>query len=163
MLRGSTLAVLLSQLAGLSGLFSCSEPHYGTKLDSQHPATLPATSPATGTVSVSNGIQVFTKGMLPPVPASMTDATVISLYGFRLVTLGDKQVWAAATLEDYRDSEARRLGIPAAAVAPRTYVAGENCYSTIPPRCYLSCPVGAGFCTSVYNPDTQHYYCVCTY
>jgi hypothetical protein len=108
-------------------------------------------------MKMMNGLQVFEQGdQLPELPAGLTaDLPVVSRFGFKIVQLDGKPVWEAATEEDFRNSEAQRLGIK-----PEDVVLTLSCYNTGPTSCGGGCDTSAT-CTAVYHPSDGHYYCGC--
>src|SRR5262245_25718811 len=121
-----------------------------------------------------NVIRVYTKGTPPPgVPSDMWPppaAKIIYPFGLRLVPIQRRDgpqdsVWIPATEDDYRQSEAKRLGIAEDAVLiPDT--------NNLEPACVMDgrgdcnplgyCPGGASStCDRLQNSDTGHYYCQC--
>ena len=104
-------------------------------------------------------IQVFSKGdKLPPLPSGLEDIKtqhLISRYGYKIVDLDGTLFWEAATEDDFRASEAERLGISRDEVELRT-----SCYQTGPRSCSGFCD--SGFCNLVFNAPGNYYYCACT-
>lgn len=108
-----------------------------------------------------NGIVVFEKNdRMPKLPASLAGKIpVISQFGFKVVRLKAKYYWKAATEEDFRASESKRLGI----AKNRVPLCG-GCANTGPQACTIGgCEYPCrGFCTLKYNPRKKYYYCVCS-
>jgi len=104
-----------------------------------------------------NGVRVYKKGKKPPTPKGLkADFEVISPFGFKVIERDGKPMWAVGSEQDYRASEAKRLGINAADVNVRP----GSCYNTGPMTCSFGCS-GTYFCKPVLNPKDQHYYCKC--
>ncbi len=105
----------------------------------------------------ANGIQTFTKDdKLPDLPDGLTDdLPVLSRFGFKIAMIEGKYYWECASEQDYRASEAKRLGINPEDVHIMT------CAQTAPRQC-TSYYCGNGYyCTLQYNPQGQYYYCGC--
>lgn len=117
-----------------------------------------------------NGLHVYKKDAKPKLPEgapAVTHAEVVSLFGFKIVSIKDKEgkekkMWMAASEKDYRESEAKRLGKKAADIKVHAEAdsLASGCYQTGPMSCSGFCT--GGFCTLVYNPSTHYYYCTCT-
>lgn len=80
---------------------------------------------------------------------------LISRFGYKAVEIDGSWFWEAGTENDYRSSEAERLGINKADVDIKV-----TCYQTSPNSCGGYC--GSGFCRLMYQPMNQFYYCGCT-
>ena len=112
-----------------------------------------------------NGVKIYEDGEKPELPAGFNaDFQVISRFGFKIVTIKGRSMWMAATENDYRKSEARRLGISEADVPSRSEQIDENvCHQTGPMSCSGFCR--QGFCRlyeSTTFPGHPHYYCQCS-
>jgi peroxiredoxin len=114
-----------------------------------------------------NGILVFETG-IPQKKDDEPDASfqVISRFGFKVVTTETasgkkKNLWMAATEDDYRQSEAKRLGIKPEEAKLSCFDIVGGCYQTGPLSFSPFCPPGQGGCKVVYNPRTRHYYYTC--
>jgi hypothetical protein len=107
-----------------------------------------------------NGFQLFEQDeQRPELPAGLTaDLSVVSRFGFKIGQLDGKPVWEAATEEDYRNAEARRLS-----VNPEDVQIALECVQTGPFSCAGNCY--DGFCKLIYSPTStgDYYYCACTY
>ena len=113
-----------------------------------------------------NGILIFEEGdELPdlPVGLSVDIKGVLSPFGYKIVTVDNKPMWIVATVQDYRESEAKRLGISPDEVEVKAFSGepGERwCANSGPSHCTGSCSHPA-HCALLYNPNTQIYYCAC--
>lgn len=105
-----------------------------------------------------NGCKVFEENdELPELSDGLSDKVrVMSRYGFKINDQKGPPTWEAATEADYRDSEAKRLGI-----APEDVKSASSCFQVGPRLCSGSC-AGAGHCRLVYSPVQRYYYCACT-
>ena len=104
----------------------------------------------------------------PKLPAGLkNDFRVFSAYGFKIVTITDKtgkqrQVWAAASEADFRKAESIRLKIKPEEVKVSRSL-DDGCGSDRSDRVQRRIlDPGTGFCTLVYYPEGNYYYCTCT-
>jgi hypothetical protein len=79
---------------------------------------------------------------------------VHSRYGFKVIEVGGKKMWTAATFEDFKKAEASRLGIDESAVSN----AGYNC-SLQGVGCVGNCGGGLAACEFFYESGVA--YCAC--
>ena len=111
-----------------------------------------------------NGIRIFEEGdELPDLPAGLSVDRVLSPFGYKIVKVDNKPMWMVATEQDYRESEAKRLGISPDEVEVKAFSGepGERwCANSGPSHCTGSCPSPQS-CSLLYNPNTQIYYCRC--
>ena len=107
-----------------------------------------------------NGIKLFEKtDTLPELPEGLTyDIPIISTFGFKIVEVDGKPFWQAATEDDFRAAESKRLGKAIPSTQPML-----ACPGTQPGSCGYSCPVNAGFCNRYYDEIGHYYYCACGY
>jgi hypothetical protein len=110
-----------------------------------------------------NGIFVYSEGdRLPELPEHLKSVDfnyIYSPYGFKLAKIDGVEKWQVATEEDYRASEAKRLGIDRAAVKADLPSRGY-CQQIGPQQCQGVCP--GFFCRLLYNPGAHYYYCQCS-
>jgi len=102
-----------------------------------------------------NGVEIFKNGEQPPIPEGLkTDFEVISRFGFKIVNFEGRLVWKAATEEDYRSSEAKRLNIAPTDVEPKDY----DCNQIGPRQCSGTCQGTHPklWCSLVYNPEEKY-------
>lgn len=96
---------------------------------------------------------------LPALPEGLDDFSVPSLrahFGFKIVKSDEGFAWELATEDEFRKSEAERLG-----TSPQEVNIRYTCYQTGPRQCGGSCSTGRT-CRLVYNPAQEFYYCACT-
>lgn len=105
-----------------------------------------------------NGVLVLEEGdEYPDLPRDLsTDVRVVSKFGFKVVEVDGESYWGAATEEELRAAEARRLGVRAEEVELHPW-----CYSTGPTSCAGNCPKPVHRCVRLYDPHTGIYYCRC--
>lgn len=100
-----------------------------------------------------NGIQIFDPDEDLPLPPGLPDfPNCKSPYGFKVDDINGKLDWTLASEEDYRASEAQRLGIGLDAVQAGPCFADYH-------GCGGRCP--SGFCVKVWNQQQQYWYCTC--
>jgi hypothetical protein len=113
-------------------------------------------------MKIQNGIHLFDSNDVPPkVDATFEGEQTPSRFGYLTVQSGDELIWRLATENDFRKSEATRLQIK-----PQEVIINFNdpqpCVMDRPNVCSNSfCGSGHGFCTLTFNPNTNHYYCLC--
>lgn len=100
-----------------------------------------------------DGWQVFeANDKLPALPAGLADQlSAASRFGFKVSQVDGKPVWEAVTEQDYRNAQARRLGVKPEDVTP-------DCDSAGPRSCEGSCTTPAS-CRLVYDRASGIYYC----
>jgi len=104
-----------------------------------------------------NGVQVFDDGETPESPVdSGADFEVLSTFGFKVVEHKGKKMWKVGTEKDYREAEAKRLGI-----SPEKVSIDTVCHQTAPMSCSGECSVVPRSCTLCFNPTSGYYYCTC--
>ena len=105
-------------------------------------------------MKIQNGIYVYMPGEVPELPVPI-DPKAVSLYGFKLVGVGATAEWVPASEEDFRASQARRLGI-----TPGEVNLNELCRGQGSGCDFSSCGPGRG-CYVTYDPQTNYKYCGC--
>lgn len=100
-----------------------------------------------------NGWEVFEENdQLPSLPASLIyQLSAASRFGLKIRQVDGKPVWEAVTEQDYRNSEAQRLGVKPEDIA-------LSCNNTEPCLCVNSCITSAS-CRLVYYRTSGIYYC----
>ena len=78
-------------------------------------------------------------------------------FGWTLVQEHGEHVWYPASLEAWIESEAKRLGIERHKVVRPT----EGCIQLGPMECSMYYCGNGHYCTRVFNPNSNHYYCQC--
>jgi hypothetical protein len=111
-----------------------------------------------------NGILVYPKGDKGPLPEGIKEGLpIVSQFGFKIATIEDKdrksiQVWVPGTEKDFREAEAKRLGIK-----PEDVKVSNSC-SLVGPNgpCAGYCESG-GSSRVAYNGASyyHYYYCYC--
>jgi hypothetical protein len=104
-------------------------------------------------------VQIFKNAQdVPPPPGGLQffeTKELISRFGFKAVEIDGTWFWEPGTEDDYRKSEAERRGIKKEDVDIMM-----GCYQTGPRSCGGIC--SSGFCTLMYNPSGNYYYCSCS-
>jgi hypothetical protein len=96
-------------------------------------------------------------GYVPELPDGLEHITnVISPFGFKIVNIDNKYFWEVLSEDEYRDSEARRLGILKSDVDIHL-----TCQSHGSSSCSGTCNVGEGRCKRFHDPYLDRYYCAC--
>ena len=103
-------------------------------------------------------VHIFDRAdQLPPFPGDLEGFEAKDLavrFGFKAVKIDDAWFWEPGTEQDFRESEAERLGIP-----PSEVDVDRQCWQAGPNQCYGGCL--HGFCKFALNDATQLYYCTC--
>jgi hypothetical protein len=111
-----------------------------------------------------NGILIYKKKK-PPIPEGLSsDFTVHSPFGFKIMKIGGKDVWAVGTETDYRRSEAKRQKIkPEQVKIPKDIHLMEGCHSNGIAGCSGTCmsTITPLHCRQVNDPAHHYYYCIC--
>ena len=108
-----------------------------------------------------NGVRIFEAGEKAPAPKGLrTDFEVSSPFGFKIIEIDGRLMWAAASEGDYRKTIAQLHGISPDQVTVETRA--DPCRNASPTTCTGICWAQGVFCTLIYQPFTQHYVCVCT-
>jgi hypothetical protein len=108
-------------------------------------------------MKVVNGIHVYEKDEEISIPEGVPrEFPVVSRFGFKLVKLDGRNYWQPGSEDEFRESEAERLGIKP----------GEVKVPAITDGCRnlgLSCfgPCSFGWCHPLFNPKKGLYYCGC--
>jgi hypothetical protein len=113
-------------------------------------------------MQVQNGIEVYDDNERPPIPKGLSvGIQVYSPYGFKTIEVDGVTMWALATEEDYRNLEAKRLGIsPGEVAAKSSDPNSKDCAMSGPNGpCIGYCGVGCQ-CRFVFNPATGVSSCV---
>lgn len=106
-------------------------------------------------MKTKSGIHVYEPGEQPELPPGLPSTTdVESSFGFKIVKDGQGLKWAAASEQDFRSSEAERLGL-----RPDQIEITMVCTQQGPTQCYGNC--NGSMCVLVYNPKNAYYYCAC--
>jgi hypothetical protein len=119
-----------------------------------------------GDYEEKNGVHVYKPGKKPTLPIKWPEELYIfSPYGFKIITIKDsnkkdKEVWAVATEDDYKDTIGKLQGKKPEQVGPKKCRI-HNCHSTGPNSCSGGCYGDPTVCKLVYNPSTSHYVCDC--
>lgn len=108
-----------------------------------------------------NGIQIFDAREKPPLPNDLqSDFEVQSLFGFKVIKIQGRSMWAVASEEDYRNTVAQLLGITPQEVKIDVKGVGP-CLNVTPTTCDGICWHPSPFCTLIYRPTDHHYVCLC--
>lgn len=98
-------------------------------------------------------------GELPALPGELSYSDVFGeprQFGTKIVEVSGEFIWEVATEEDFRASEAERLGIKPSEVR------WDNCKQTGPTTCQGTCvTTPKTWCERLYNPEGRYYYCAC--
>lgn len=104
-----------------------------------------------------NGILIFDSSDEKPTNLQVSARSqILSKYGFIVDTVDGKTVWVAATETDYRDSEARRLGIRPEDVN----ITAHRCRMDELGACWGDCGLGTR-CKESYDRVSRLHRCVC--
>jgi len=115
-----------------------------------------------------NGVRVYRKGKRPDFPEELTKSPkIVSRFGFKIVTVKGQDgkealAWMAASEQDFRSAEAKRLGIKEEAVRVKTqeeFLDG-GCTNDGPVSCTIEGCIGPQYCGLVWV-DPDHSYCTC--
>jgi len=91
---------------------------------------------------------------VPPPPEALQGLKYPHLYspfGFRIVEIDGQAMWTLATEQEYKEANARRLGIP-----PADFKVKRICRLSGPTTCHPD-----GCCAIFYDPQNKYYYCSC--
>lgn len=111
-----------------------------------------------------NGVQIFENDEEVPTPNGLRkDFALYSRFGFKIVEVNRRPMWAAATEEDYRNTVAQLLGIKPdeVRVDKDDKDEGIGCANVSPTRCRGGCGGAPLRCTLVFSPAFGAFVCVC--
>lgn len=115
-----------------------------------------------------NGIRIYEEGdILPALPKGLEEFTAKSLfapYGFKIVEYDGEPYWVPGTEEDFRRSEATRLGIAPDRVEVKIdFSHGPPCAMDRPRHCHSLAHCDFNWrCNRLYDDQNRYYYCRCT-
>lgn len=109
-------------------------------------------------MKLQNGFEVYEPDEQPQLEDELSTIEFSlspSPYGFKVIEVNGKKSWAAATKEDMREAESRRLGKTESLISLE-----PGCFSVSPFQCGGVCGDGHP-CRWICDRKRQYCYCLC--